>query len=73
MATYAPKSSSAPKAVAGSTESRRIGAKILKLFHLPGSGPSDDPVCLSALDTSTLRRFGYNERAIMDMKEGNLR
>ncbi|HZV22023.1 MAG TPA: hypothetical protein VE986_10815 [Hyphomicrobiales bacterium] len=33
----------------------------------------DDPVCLSALDESTLRRYGYSESQIHLMKESALR
>jgi len=42
------------------------------LYH---SGPSshDDPVCLSALDDTTLRRFGYKETEINLMKQNAFR
>jgi hypothetical protein len=33
----------------------------------------DDPVCLSALDETTLGRYGYSESQIHLMKEGLLR
>jgi hypothetical protein len=49
-------------------------AKLGKLFHIPAlGGHGDDPVCLSALDTTTLGRYGYNESQITLMKEGTLR
>ena len=45
-----------------------------KLLHsLHAGARSDDPVCLSALDETTLARFGYSETQIRLMKEGTLR
>jgi hypothetical protein len=45
--------------------------KLLHLRYLGGSG--DDPVCLSALDETTLGRFGYSEMQIHLMKESTFR
>lgn len=53
---------------------RRLLGKLGKLLHL--SAPfarGDDPICLSALDASTLGRYGYTEAQITLMKEGSLR
>jgi hypothetical protein len=48
--------------------------KLGKLLHLPRlGGGGDDPVCLSALDETTLGRFGYNEAQIHLMKESTFR
>jgi len=48
--------------------------KLGKLLRLPrSSGGGDDPVCLSALDETTLGRFGYNEMQIHRMKESTFR
>jgi len=48
--------------------------KLGKLLHLPRrGGGSDDPVCLSALDETTLARFGYSEMQIHLMKESTFR
>jgi hypothetical protein len=60
----------------GSLQARRLGTghflerlatalRIRKLF-----GTSDDPICLSALDDTTLGRYGYSENQIHLMKEG---
>ena len=58
-------------------DTRRAGhlfEKLGKLLHLPRlGGSSDDPVCLSALDETTLGRFGYNEVQIHLMKESTFR
>jgi hypothetical protein len=52
----------------------RLFEKLGKLLQLPRrSGGGDDPVCLSALDETTLGRFGYNEVQIHLMKEGTFR
>ena len=52
----------------------RLFDKLGTLLHLPRAGTrSDDPVCLSALDETTLGRFGYSETQIRLMKEGTLR
>jgi hypothetical protein len=48
-------------------------AKLGKLLHLPRRSGGDDPVCLSALDETTLGRFGYNEMQIGLMKENTFR
>jgi hypothetical protein len=48
--------------------------KLGKLLHRPRrGGGGDDPVCLSALDETTLGRFGYNEMQIHLMKESTFR
>jgi hypothetical protein len=48
--------------------------KLRKLSHLPRlGGGGDDPVCLSALDETTLGRFGYNEMQVQLMKESTFR
>jgi hypothetical protein len=48
--------------------------KLGKLFHLSAlDSRGDDPICLSALDATTLRRYGYSESQITLMKEGSLR
>jgi hypothetical protein len=48
--------------------------KLGKLLHFKAlSARGDDPVCMSALDATTLGRYGYNEREISLMKEGSLR
>jgi hypothetical protein len=48
--------------------------KLGKLLPLPRrGGGADDPVCLSALDDTTLGRFGYNEMQIHLMKESTFR
>ena len=52
----------------------RLSGKLGRLLHLPQqSGGNDDPVCLSALDETTLGRFGYNEMQIHLMKESTFR
>ena len=52
----------------------RLFEKLGKLLHLPRRrGGGDDPVCLSALDETTLGRFGYNEMQIHLMKEVTFR
>ncbi len=57
-----------------SPESPSLAGRLFKLFHFPAPlWKGDDPVCLSALDGSTLRRFGYSEREIWRMKESSLR
>jgi hypothetical protein len=48
--------------------------KLGKLLHFPRlGGRGDDPVCLSALDETTLEGFGYNEMQIHLMKESTFR
>jgi hypothetical protein len=53
----------------------RLFEKLGKLLHLArrGGGGGDDPVCLSALDETTLGCFGYNEMQIHLMKESTFR
>jgi hypothetical protein len=52
----------------------RLFEKLSKLLRLPQSREGgDDPVCLSALDETTLGRFGYNEMQIHLMKERTFR
>jgi hypothetical protein len=52
----------------------RLFEKLGKLLHFPRrGGGGDDPVCLSALDETTLRCFGYNEMQIHLMKESTFR
>jgi hypothetical protein len=47
---------------------------VRKLAHIPAFGTQgDDPVCLSALDETTLGRYGYSESQIHLMKEISLR
>ncbi len=51
-------------------EGRYFIARLAKRLHLPRLNRGvDDPVCLSALDETTLGRFGYNEAQINRMKE----
>jgi hypothetical protein len=48
-------------------------SRLRKLLRLLASFPKgDDPVCLGALDCSTLKRFGYNEREIIGLKQQRL-
>jgi hypothetical protein len=71
MASISPKSS---KAARNGHGANLIDDKLGKLLHLPGSGGgADDHVCLSALDETTLGRFGYNEMQIHLMKESTFR
>jgi hypothetical protein len=67
--------SSKPVTAANDTRRpERLFEKLGKLLHFPRlGGGCDDPVCLSALDETTLRRFGYNEMQIHLMKEGTFR
>ncbi len=53
-------------------EQPHIWEKLAKMLHIRQIA-GDDPVCLSALDESTLGRFGYNEAQIHLIKEGSLR
>jgi len=67
-------SSNRARAAHGMPGSGRLFEKIGKLLHLPRlGGGGDDPVCLSALDETTLGRFGYSETQIHLMKETTFR
>lgn len=71
MASISSKNSTAAD---GTRTPGHLFEKLAKLLHLPRlGGGSDDPVCLSALDETTLGRFGYNEMQIGLMKEGTFR
>ena len=55
-------------------ETATLAGRLFKLFHFPAPlRKGDDPVCLSALDGSTLQEFGYSEREISRMKVGSFR
>jgi hypothetical protein len=70
MASISPKSSKTAHDGRGANLFEKLG----KLLHLPRGGVgADDPVCLSALDETTLGRFGYNEMQIHLMKESTFR
>jgi hypothetical protein len=67
---------SAKSAIAAHDRHRpgRLFEKLGRLLHFPRlGGGGDDPVCLSALDETTLGRFGYNERQIHLLKESTFR
>jgi hypothetical protein len=53
----------------GSIHLLQILRKLVPAFATRG----DDPVCLSALDETTLGRYGYSESQIHLMKESSLR
>lgn len=58
----------------GSAVRWHLFQKLGRLLHLqPAPTQADDPICMSALDATTLGRYGYNEREIGLMKEGSLR
>jgi hypothetical protein len=71
MASISSKRAAAAHAVRGPSQ---LFEKLGKLLHLARRGGNgDDPVCLSALDETTLGRFGYNEMQIHLMKESTFR
>ena len=74
MASIASKTFSETKGRVHSGGHGHLFQKLGKLLHLRAlANKGDDPVCMSALDSSTLGRYGYNEREISLMKEGSLR
>ncbi len=74
MASNASKTVPYTPGEAPARELHNLWNKIGRFLHIPPLGAQgDDPVCLSALDDTTLGRYGYNERQIHLMKEGTLR
>ena len=57
----------------GPFQKNRLWRTLEQYFYSSGPHSHDDPVCLSALDDTTLRRFGYKESEISLMKESAFR